>query len=62
MALFKKTNNVDDLPASKGEWESRIATRSKVVKEARQSGDPKLVARAEARLNSALDGYNRDAK
>lgn len=62
MGLFKKTNNVDDLPASKSEWEGRIAARGKVVKEARQSGDPEFVARAEARLDSALDGYNRDAK
>jgi hypothetical protein len=60
MGLFKKTNNVDDLPASKSEWENRIARRSEVVKEARKSGDKKFVARAEQRLDSALDGYNRD--
>jgi len=61
MGLFK-TNNPDDFPATQQEWEHRIATRNEVVKEARQSGDPASVARAEARLDSALDGYNRDAK
>jgi hypothetical protein len=60
MGLFKKTNNPDDLPASKSEWESRIARRSEVVKEARKSGDKNFVARAESRLDSALDGYRRD--
>jgi hypothetical protein len=60
MGLFGKTNNADDLPASKNEWETRISRRNEVVKEARQSGDAKFVARAEARLDSALDGYGRD--
>lgn len=62
MGLFKKTNNVDDFPASKQEWETRIAARSKVVKEARQSGDRKFEERAQGRLDSALDGYNRDVR
>ncbi|MFF8954078.1 hypothetical protein ACF09I_35575 [Streptomyces sp. NPDC014940] len=60
--MGRKSNNVDDFPASREEWETRIATRSEVVKEARQSGDPAFVARAEGRLDSALDGYNRDVK
>jgi hypothetical protein len=58
--MGRKTNNADDLSASKSEWESRISHRSEVVKEARQSGDARFVARAEARLDSALDGYSRD--
>lgn len=62
MGLFKKTNNVDDFPASQQDWERRIATRNDVLKEARQSGDPKSVKRAQDRLDSALDGYRRDTK
>ncbi|MFF4839250.1 hypothetical protein ACFY2G_04205 [Streptomyces collinus] len=60
--MGRKTNNADDFPASKQEWESRITTRNDVLKEARESGDPQFVARAEARLDSALDGYNRDVR
>ena len=58
--MGRKTNNADDFSASKSEWENRISRRNEVVKEARQSGDAQFVARAEARLDSALDGYGRD--
>ncbi|MGW3154563.1 hypothetical protein [Streptomyces sp. NPDC001089] len=60
--LGMKTNNSDDLPATKQEWENRIAHRNEVVKQARQSGDPTFVGRAVARRDAALDGYNRDTK
>ncbi|WP_030543111.1 hypothetical protein [Streptomyces albus] len=62
MGLFKKTNNIDDLPADKATWESRIGHRAEVLKDARAEGDQTWVARAEQRLDSALDGYNRDAR
>ncbi|MCC3653226.1 hypothetical protein LIX60_17505 [Streptomyces sp. S07_1.15] len=62
MGLRKKTYNIDDLPADKATWESRISHRAEVLNEAREDGDQTWVARAEQRLDSALDGYNRDAR
>lgn len=55
-----KAKHVDELPATKAEWEHRIVSRAGALREARESGDTGYEELATQRLDSALDGYNRD--
>lgn len=54
--------DTDDTPQDAATWKLWIGWRRRDLIEARGSGDRTAIARAEERLNSALDGYSRDCR